>query len=81
MREKGNTCEDIKIIQKEMETMQSEWGGKNLERWKQHKTHLSEAYKNEEEYCSRKTRVNWLGEDDRNTHYFYAVTAEKKEKK
>lgn len=36
--------------------------------------------KNEEEYWSRKTRVNWVREGDRNTHYFHAVTAERRKR-
>lgn len=60
--------------------MQLKGGGRNWKRWKQLKTHLSDPHKNEKEYRSRKARVNWFREGDRNTHYFHVVTAERKKR-
>lgn len=68
------------MIQKEMEAMQDLGGNRNWERWKQLKCHLNKAYKEEEEFWSRKARVQWLKEGDKNTKYFHVVTAERRKK-
>lgn len=55
-----NAREEINMIQQEMEKMQKIGEDRNWNRWKQLKTLLDEAYKSEEDYWRRKSRINWL---------------------
>lgn len=41
---------------------------------------MSEAYRSEEEFWSRKTRVNRLRECVKNTKYFHVVIAERRKR-
>lgn len=58
--------------------MQAEGGNRDWNKWKQFKCHLNEAYKEEEEYWSKKARVQWVKEGDKNSKFFHAVTAERR---
>lgn len=69
------------MIQKEIDYLHSKGGERDWERWKHLKWCLNEAYKREEELWSRKAKVNRLGEGDKNTRYFHAVTTERRKKK
>lgn len=77
---KRNAMEQIGLIQKEMEAMQELGGNRDWERWKQLKYHLNKAYKEEEEFWSRKARIQWLKDGDKNTKYFHAVTAKRRKR-
>lgn len=68
------------MIQKEMNYLHSKGGERDWERWKHLKWYLNEAYKREEELWSRKAKVNRLGEGDKNTRYFHAVTTERRKR-
>lgn len=52
-----NAKVDIELIQKEMDAMQTVGGRRDWNKWKQVKCHLSDAYKEEEEYWCRKARI------------------------
>lgn len=60
-----------------MEKMQAQERDRDQDRWNQLKSRMHQAYKAEEESWSKKVKVNWLKERDKNTKYFHAVTAER----
>lgn len=62
----------------EMDNLHAKGGERDWQRWKQLKNYLTEAYKQEEEFWSRKARVKWLSEGDNNSRYFHAVTAKRR---
>lgn len=53
-------------------------GQKNLGTWGKLRSQLEEVYKDEDEYWSRKARVEWLQQEGRNTKYLHAVTRQRK---
>lgn len=55
-------------------------GDRDWGKWAQLKCCLEEAYKKEKEYWSRKARVRWLREGDKNSSYFHAATAERRKR-
>lgn len=73
-----NAKVDIELIQKEMDAMQAAGGRRDQNKWKQLKCHLSDAYKEEEEYWCRKAKIQQPNEGDKNTKYFHTVTAERR---
>lgn len=63
-----------------MKKMQECEGERDWDRWRQLKILLDQAYKCKEEYWSKKFRANWLKEEDKNTKFFHAVTAERRKR-
>lgn len=51
---------------------------RNWKRWNEAQGELDEVYKVEEEYWSKRSKVRWLKEGDKNTRYFHAVTAQRR---
>lgn len=72
-----NAKQEIDIIQREMELMQQEGGDRNWTRWRQLKESLDVAYKSEEDFWRRKSRISWLKEGDKNSKFFYTATSER----
>lgn len=63
-----------------MEAMQVQGGSRDWQKWNQLKCLLNEAYKEEEEFWSRKATVTWLKEGEKNTKFFHAVTNERRKR-
>lgn len=63
-----------------MEIMNEKGGQKGWDTWYDLRTQLDEAYKVEEEFWSRKSRVEWLQQGDKNTKYFYVVSAQRRKR-
>lgn len=61
--------------------MQLKEGERDWQRWRQVKVSLDEAYKAEEDFLRRKSRINWFKEGDKNTKFFHATTSERRKKK
>lgn len=57
-----------------MTRMQEEGRNRDREVWQNLINQLNEAYKVEEEFWARKSRVDQLQNRDQNTKYFHAVT-------
>lgn len=55
-------------------------GDRDLERWKQLKDGLDEAYKAEEHFWKRKSRKSWLRQRNRTIQFFHATTAERRKR-
>lgn len=74
-KESTNSRTKIEGLKTEKEHMQSL--GDQREWDKQHglKNQLDVAYREEEDYWARKSRVTWLQKEDNNTSFFHAVTA------
>lgn len=62
-----NAIKEIDIVQKEMESLQMKEGVRDRQRWRKLKVSLDEAYKKEEDFWRRKSRINWFKEGDKNT--------------
>lgn len=62
-----NARKELGLIHKEMEAMQKMEGIRDSKKWKLLKTTLNEAYKSEEKFWAKKSRVNWLKEGNKNT--------------
>lgn len=62
-----NARKELGMIHKEMEAMQKMEGIRDSKKWKLLKTTLNEAYKSEEKFWAKKTRVNLLKEGNKNT--------------
>ena len=58
----GNARKDIDLIQKEMMKMQKFGGDRNWEKWKLSKYLLDDAYKIEEEFWFRKSRIDTMAQ-------------------
>lgn len=56
-KQTGNARVEIEIIQEEIETMQRMKGQRDWGKWNQLKASLNEAYKAEEEFWKKKSRV------------------------
>lgn len=74
---KKECTEGNRVVQKEMEMLQTMEGQRDWEKWHLLKTLVNEAYKAEEDFWRGKSRVTWLREGEQNTRYFYVVTAER----
>lgn len=72
-----NTCGQIEGIRKEIVTMQEQGEQKHWESWSILISQLDKAYKKEEEYWARKSRIEWLKARNRNTKYFHTVTGQR----
>lgn len=79
-RQKYNTRKDIELILKEMEHIQSQAEPRDWEKWRQLKDRLDVAYKAEEDFWRKKSRIGWLREEDKNTNFFHAATAERRKR-
>lgn len=66
-KENTNSKAQIESIKKQVECMQEEEGSRDWETWHQLKAQLGEAYAAEEEFWSRKARIDCLFEGDKNT--------------
>lgn len=82
MDKKENTNSKIQIdyIRNLMTRMQEESGTRHWNTWHTLSNQLSEAYKSEEEYQAKKSRIEWLHEGDKNTKFFHVVTAQKRKR-
>lgn len=54
--------------------MYGEGGKKDWDSWGKLRSQLDEAYKEEEEYWYRKSRVEWLQQGNKNTKKNYVIT-------
>lgn len=61
----------------EIENLQNLGGS---EKWHSLKAQLEVAYRDEEDYWARNSRVEWLKEWDSNTQFYHAATAQKRVK-
>lgn len=79
-RKKKNTYSRIQIenIKRQMGNMQKIEDQRDWNAWAKLRSQLDDTYKDEEEYWSRKSRVEWLQVGDKNTKYFYVVTCQRK---
>lgn len=61
-KENSNSMVHIECLKRDMESMQNKGGQREWERWHSLKAQLEGAYKDEEAYWTRKSRVEWLTE-------------------
>lgn len=65
-----NSSVRIQQIKEQIEELREAEGNRDWKRWYSLKAQLDMAYKEEEVYWSQRTRVQWLQEGDKNTHFF-----------
>lgn len=76
--ENTNARKKINDIKGQIDRLKEKGGEREWSRWGELKVQLEEAYKEEEKYWSKKSKVNWLQKGHRNTKYFHAVTTQKR---
>lgn len=75
-----NASQELQQIQYKIEMLQKMKGSRDWAKWQQLKTQMHESYKQEEEFWSKKSRILWLKEWDRNPKYFHASTSESRKR-
>lgn len=63
-----------------MECLQLPEDQRDWNKWKELQALLAMIYKSKEEYWHKKSTISWLREWDRNTKFFYVVTAERRKR-